>query len=81
MRRDLALILRILRHVRDAATGDQYAPVPDFEPEHTRVEVRYHVDLCCEAGLLRQAPGTNHVPSALCLTWQGHEWLDQHNDC
>lgn len=81
MKRDMDLILRILRYVRDAGSCDGFARHPDFAPDHTRLETEYHVDLCIEAGLLKSVVGTRHGTTALKLTWAGHDKVEQHNDC
>ena len=82
MKRDMALLLKILRHIRDSATATTFADVPDFEPEYTARQVIYHLELCEEAGLVkRNALGIYGVENALRLTWQGHEKLEQFSNC
>ena len=86
MKRDMALILRILRCLRsrgdDTDTG--FSPAPDYEPEVSEKRVMYHLDLCVQAGFLEHhpPPSVNRGgPSAWRLTWQGHDWIEAQSDC
>ena len=78
MKRDLSLILDILRFVEEhrRPEGNQLrAPEMDcHEPEY----VREHVRLCEEAGLLNSArdKANNKHGAIERLTWSGHEYLD-----
>ena len=82
MKRDMRLIVKILRHIRDSATPVAFADVPDFEPEYTAIQTTYHIELCTEAGFLkRNNIGLYGEPGALRLTWQGHEKLEACSDC
>ena len=78
MSRDMALILMILRYVRDHATCDGAVPEPDFNPEHSTAKTRYHMRLCVQAGFLEVTePETLEAVHAFALTWEGHEFLEK----
>jgi len=82
MRRNMALILKILEYVERELTAErltQGIPYPRFR-DHRHEEVQYHVELCHEAGyLVRQHPHPqleDDAPTMSKLTWKGHEALD-----
>lgn len=84
MKRDMKLIVRILRCIR-SRDGDRQAGftgAPDFEPEVSEDVVRYHLDLCVGAGFLeRRRESNRHATPTWRLTWQGHDWIEQQSDC
>ena len=83
MSRDMALILTILRYVRDNATCDGAVPERNFNPEHSTAKTRYHIRLCIQAGFLDasdSAPGTLDSVQVYALTWRGHEFLEKKAD-
>ena len=84
MTRDMTLLIKILRCIRrkgDAAESPQ-VEAPDFAQAYSEKRVRYHLDLCEQAGFLHR-----HEVSRLgqqptwSLTWAGHEYLDSRADC
>ncbi len=84
MKRDMALILRILRCIRSRTgdRGDGFNRAPDLEPEISEGQVRYHIDLCVDAGFLAKRHEINpHTTPSWRLTWQGHDWIESQNDC
>ena len=83
MKRDMELILRILRHIEQEGIGDGSILAPSFEGTDNAM-IAYHVGLCHEAGYLhlRQAvkPGRRCSHShyeILGLTWAGHEKIQE----
>ena len=72
MRRNMSLILAILRWLEKQSAG--YHEVPGTLPGYDDAErVRYHVELAAEAGYLQwQGKG---YPGCYRLTWAGHERL------
>ena len=84
MKRDMALILRILRCIRsrDDDTKAGFTRAPDFEPEVSENRVRYHIDLCVHAGFLEKRHESNlYTTPTWRLTWQGHDWIEAKSDC
>ena len=82
MKRDMKLILKLLRHIRDSATPTEFAELPDFEPDYTTKQTFYHLSLCLESGFVkRNEVGIYGQPNSLRLTWQGHEKLEECSDC
>ena len=83
MSRDMALILAVLRYVRDNATCDGAVSEPDFNPKHSTAKTHYHVQLCVQAGYLdvtENAPDLLDSVKSYALTWQGHEFLEKNAD-
>ena len=69
MKRDQKLILKILRHVRDATSAVEQGSPPDFKGVPREV-VQYHLRLCKEAGFLRlHSNGTLDTMPKYELTW------------
>ena len=84
MKRDMALILRILRCIRGRNEPENFGftHLPDFEPEVPAGMVRYQIDLCVGAGYLERRKEANpHTTPTWRLTWQGHDWLESKSDC
>lgn len=76
MKRDLDLILHVLRTVEKyrKPEGNMIVmpDIPGYEPEY----VREHVKLCGEAGLLDLG-----LQGAIRrITWNGHDYLDANRD-
>lgn len=82
MRRNLDLIRAILLEVEKAnSISDSFQLYIDG---HSIQEIHYHVKLLNQAGYL-EAEGpfdreTIDVWNPICLTWQGHEFLDAARD-
>ena len=82
MKRDLDLVRELLVHFDSKPTD---APeIPAIEG-HAEIDVKYHLILLFEAGLIRadtETSKTGRVIRALpfSLTWQGHEFLDTARD-
>ncbi len=72
------LILLILRYAREHGDGHRPVREPDFD-SYTRGQVRYHVELCRQAGLLTTVKSGKRQ-KILALTWNGHERLAQNQD-
>ena len=66
MKRYMNLIQKILQYAECYATGQNMA-TPEIDG-YTLAQVTYHIDLCEQAGFLRQY--------SMVLTWQGHEELE-----
>lgn len=83
MKRSTDLIVQILLYAEEHADNGESRCVPKFE-NATPPIVDYHIMLCEEAGLLRsetaKCPQGSRKPvrSIIHLTWDGHEFLDQH---
>ena len=78
MKRDKALILEILRCLRETDLGASV--VPDCAG-YSRHQVHYHLELCQEAGFLRRQGSTlMDDGTRYLLTWAGHEILEAHCD-
>ena len=81
MKRDMDLILRILRWTEENAKAKPL-DIPDLEGIQP-YEVAYHVLLCYEAGFLHvdiKEADTRKSVRIVSLSWQGHEYLDAHRD-
>ena len=85
MKRNMKLILKILRWTEEHGNTHPLDP-PDFQDIPTE-QVRYHVQLCYEAGFLHLSNNDSNNPKyrrdRLCvlgLTWNGNEFLDQNRD-
>ena len=82
MKRIKELILRILRYTEEKANGEPLR-LPDCRPDYDPQIVRYHVELCEQAGFLKTAAARGTMGRGLKilhLTWQGHEYLDENSD-
>ena len=78
MERDKALILQILRFLRDSDHGATVLPDLADQPRH---RVRYHLDLSIEAGLVRRTePSFSGERVRYLLTWAGHDMLESSCD-
>ena len=78
MKRDMALILKILRFLRESDHGAFVLPDLSGHPVH---EVQYHLDLCQEAGFVRRhQPTLADERVRYLLTWTGHEMLGSNCD-
>ena len=83
MKRDMALILKILRCLcrKDDDSDEGFTPPPHFEPTYSDGRVAYHLTLCEHAGYVeRRAPTAPSLPPTWRLTWQGHEFLESKAD-
>ena len=69
MKRDIRLIKRVLEHAEAHADGAALEVELDGIASH---EVQYHVELCADAGFLKEKNG--YVRN---LTWSGHNALDK----
>ena len=72
MKRYMDLVRKLLEHMECHNRPGH----PMTEPEiagYTPEQVRYHVDLCLQAGYARRL---SHRTNQVELTWQGHEALD-----
>ena len=88
MKRDMKLILDILKYVREHANSCDLLVVPDNKELRSRYHtpnhaIHYHVELCVQAGFLSveetgvDAPGTRISEYGIIdLTWEGHEFLE-----
>lgn len=79
MKRDPNLVRSLLLHF-EAKPNDAVDSCP-VVPEHTDLEVKYHLLLMYEAGLLRAEPELSKTGRIIkvhpfSLTWNGHEFLD-----
>ena len=74
MRRNLELIQAILCWIEDQP--DPWCEPPTLISGFEPARIAYHLDLCAEAGFIRQSPKTVK-PSHVQLTWDGHEKLNQ----
>lgn len=79
MKRDLNLVRSLLLHF-EAKPNDAMDSRP-VVPEYTDLEVKYHLLLMYEAGLLRAEPELSKTSRIIkvhpfSLTWNGHEFLD-----
>ena len=80
MKRDLNLILRILRHVETDGQPGKVLQPPDFQGID-QATVRYHVRLCSDAGFLKlRQTQMGELDDIRELTWAGHEYLDASRD-
>ena len=78
MNRDKKLILKILRYLRDS---ESVGECPDFNPDYTTEKVKYHMDLCEDAGFVySQNQNLLDAPYNIRLTWKGHEELERNSD-
>lgn len=81
MKRYMELILALLRFAEQKA--DQSLELPPEIKGWTPEQVHYHVGLCREAGFLTASEESAAAPSSYrrhfisCLTWKGHEKLDE----
>lgn len=77
MKRHMDLIQKLLEHIEQSENEVVQLP-PDF-PNYSSDQVRYHIQLCHQAGLiLHHLPEHQHMmPNLFSLTWLGHEELDQ----
>ena len=80
MKRDIELVLRILRYARDNANDRDPLRLPDFQGIDSNV-IRYHAELCIQAGHIEGSVGHRGMINLLSLTWQGHEYLEFNCDC
>jgi hypothetical protein len=78
MERYNELILLILRYACEHADGQRPVREPAFEA-YSRNQVRYHIELCRQAGLLTTVKSGKRQ-KILALTWNGHERLAQERD-
>lgn len=81
MKRDMQLIRKILEYLEGKCQGDgQLIPVPSLEG-YTDNAVCYHVGLCIQAGYIEGKNqafiGALPMYDMVCLTWHGHEKLDE----
>ena len=78
MKRNLDLIYDILVRVEDQ--DGQYSPEADVTHEKWSArEIRYHVVLCVEAGLVVASEHHDSESRVVInrLTWRGHDLLDE----
>ena len=84
MKRNKKLILKILRYVRDNATGTSALDPPDVAGRD-RAEVLYHIGLAHDAGFLDARveiiPGAPRRFTVWGLTWKGHDEVEANCDC
>lgn len=75
MKRDMELIIKILKTVEEEKTPTNNIVIDidghDFET------VQYHVGLLCEAGFLKAKRSLNPLEYMISeMTWAGHDFLD-----
>ena len=70
-----ALMLIILRYAEENADGDRLIREPSFT-DYTRQQVRYHIDMCRQAGFLTVHESGKRL-KILALTWSGHEKIEK----
>ena len=85
MKRDMKLICKLLRFIRDNATGERKNPInaPDFEPKYSAAQVNYHLGLCAQAGFVELAGDlvNEGKPYRIVgLTWEGHNKIEEMAD-
>lgn len=82
MKRDLDLVRKLLLYF-DEKPGPERADTPDLGSEYTENEVKYHLTLMYQAGLLNCEPVRSSTSDRVIyvlpfdLTWAGHEFLDK----
>ena len=78
MKRDMQLILTILRYVEQHWSGDDIRVVIE---DYTSAQVYYHIGLCVEAKFLHYVhEAENEKYWIRGLTWAGHGFLDQNRE-
>ena len=80
----MKLIRQILEYVEANGNGEPLDP-PDI-PDHTPIEVNYHIGLCAQAGYLEvtvvSGKEERHRRYVIYeLTWAGHEELAAFRGC
>ena len=85
MNRDIKLLVKILRYVRDNANGVDPIENPDVNGRD-RAEVSYHVGLGIDAGFIDgktfdDSQGYRRSYLIWGLTWKGHDEVEKHTDC
>ena len=70
-----ALMLIILRYAEENADGDRPIREPSLK-DYTRQQVRYHIDMCHQAGFLTVHESGKRL-KILALTWSGHQKLEK----
>lgn len=78
MRRIKKLIRQILEYTEEEGSGKPLA-TPEF-PAYSEEQIRYHIDLCEQAGFIRtklaSRQGESDTFKAIVeLTWEGHNVL------
>ena len=82
MKRDMELILLILKYVEENGNGKSLR-CPTFE-NYDADQTKYHIGLCIEAGFLNgeksqsMSHGTTYI--VFSLTWEGHQKLESMRD-
>ena len=81
MKRDWALIYKILRYTRENENGPLEAP--DFDG-YSKSQVAYHMELCEQATFIKltvaNEPAGMRPGMIWGLTWEGHNQLEAHTD-
>ena len=90
MDRNVDLLVKILRYIRDNATGEKPLDAPDCR-DYSKAEVFYHIGLGIQAGFIdgtvceRDAnPQTGYqhrTHSVWGLTWKGHDEVEKYAAC
>ena len=76
MKRDMEVIKQVLEVVeKSESTWITLEQASEELPDVDVRALRYHVDKCVDAGLLRLAFPSEGL-SKVILTWQGHDYLD-----
>lgn len=76
MKRDLKLILKILRYLEQSSKSRVFG-IPDFNG-YERLYIEYHMKLAEEAGYINSH--YHGGETSYQLTWAGHEHLDRNRD-
>src|SRR4051812_7449391 len=81
MKRDMDLCRCILQELENSPVGVTGTNACELSIEgHDRAEVRYHVRLLSDAGLIETVDSLFPAEGEVCvprrLTWAGHEFLD-----
>jgi len=84
MKRDMDLVRKILRKVRDHEDPYGLNGIPEIE-EYSKKEISYHIGILNDAGLLTASPleemgveFENYF--SINLTWQGQDFIDAAED-
>ena len=78
MKRDMQLILKILRYVEEQWSGRAIKVAIEG---YTPAQMDYHIRLCAEAKLLRCTyESDTETYWVERLTWAGHDFLDQNRE-
>lgn len=80
MQRDMDLVREILRYIENHTDmGNNPMEIPGYTEE----QISYHVKIMHQAGLIEAIDFSSHNGESWaprCLTWEGHEFLDNANN-